>query len=885
MKKKTTKAIKRETNGNIDFPNQKIELVPMNREVRKAFLEYSMSVIISRALPDVRDGMKPGQRRILYAMWEDGLTSDKPFRKSATTVGDVLGRYHPHGDSAVYGSMVRMAQDFSLRYPLIEGHGNFGSIDGDGAAAYRYTEARLAKISDEMMRDLRSDVVDMVPNFDNRRREPAVLPSRFPNLLVNGSVGIAVGMATNIPPHNLGEVIDGAIYLMENPDATVLELMELVKGPDFPTGAIIYGRQGIKDAYETGKGRVMVRARAEIDEEQQRILITEIPYMVNKSMLVASIADLVKDKRVEGITAIRDESGRDGMKIVIECRHDANLEFVLNHLYKYTQLEDTCAVNMLALDHNQPKVMGLRDILRCYIDHQDSVIKRRCEYELKNILHESHILEGYKLATDNIDEVISIIRASADIPAAKTNLMERFKGDGTPAIDIDTYDGLRSFASSADAGLSDEQADAIVKMPLGRLSGLEREKIEEKLTENEARAKELYSIIHDDEKIRAIVKEELLEIKRKYADDRRTEIVDSEEGVDDEDLIERFMSVVTLTNTGYIKRQRTEAFRAMGKGAQGHRGLSMKDEDVTEKLIVCDSHSLLLFFTSFGRMYAKKAYTIKETGKAAKGTPVVQLIELQEGEKITDILPVDSFEGEKYLIMITKYGVIKKTKLSEFERQRKGGKIAINLDEGDRLVYSGISDGTMDVFLATHSGKASRYSENDVRCVGRTSRGVAAIKFKAEDDYIVGATLINNDPEWIKTKTVITVTENGMGKRSSFDTYMRKQRPNMGVFCHDTEKAGGLVAGIAVADINQDIMMITDAGYVKRISVENIREVSSNKSKGVGIFRLPAEYKIVSVAVTEKEEEEEEEILEGEEITASDEAPEIEEASEETTEE
>ena len=848
--------MKKEDNHNIEFPDQKILPVDMNREVRKSFLEYSMSVIISRALPDVRDGMKPGQRRILYAMYEDNLTYDKPFRKSATTVGDVLGRYHPHGDSAVYGSMVRMAQDFSYRYPLIQGHGNFGSVDGDGAAAYRYTEARLAKISDEMMRDIEKDVVEFVPNFDNRRKEPTVLPSRFPNLLVNGSVGIAVGMATNIPPHNLGEVIDGTIYLMEHPDATTDDLMQYIKGPDFPTAATIYGVAGIRQAYETGRGRVMVRAKAVLDEERHRILITEIPYMVNKSMLVKSIADLHRDKRVDGISDLRDESGRDGMKIVIDCKRDANLEIVLNQLYKYSQLQDTCAINMLALKNGEPKVLSLKEILNCYVEHQESVIRRRTEFELKRALHDAHINEGYKIAIDNIDEVISIIRKSPDTPTAKINLMERFKGDGTQNADINTHEGLMEFAGSENAGLSDEQATAIVTMQLGRLSGLERQKIEDKLSELYAEISKLRSILADEEKIKEIIKEEMLEIRRKFGDERKTEIVESHDDIDLEDLIERHTCVITMTRTGYVKRQRVDTFRAMGKGAQGHKGLSMKDEDVTEKVIVADSHSILLMFTNLGKIFAKKAYMIPEAGKNARGSNIVNLIELSEGERVTDIVSVDGFDADKFLIMVTKNGVIKKTPLSEYEYQRKGGKIAINLDEGDELVYTGVSDGTYDVFIATHSGRGSRYSEEDVRSVGRTSRGVTAIKFKNEGDYIVGATLIKNNPEWVAENQLVTVTENGQGKRCSFDCFSRMNRPNTGVYCHDIEKAGAPLAGIGVATVNDDIVMITNEGYVKRLGVDKIREIGSTKSKGVGLIKLPEGIKIVSFAVTEKAEEE-----------------------------
>jgi len=836
-----------EENYNIEFPDQKIVPVSMDKEIRKKFLEYSMSVIVSRALPDVRDGMKPGQRRILYAMYEDNLTYDKPFRKSATTVGDVLGRYHPHGDAAVYGTMVRMAQDFSLRYPLVQGHGNFGSIDGDGAAAYRYTEARLSKLSDELLRDLDKDVVEFVPNFDYSRKEPTVLPSRFPNLLVNGSVGIAVGMATNIPPHNMGEVIDGTIHLMDNPDCTVDDLMKFIKGPDFPTAATVYGLSGIRQAYATGKGRVMVRAKANIEEEKHRIIVTEIPYQVNKSLLVESIANLVKDKRVEGITGIRDESGRHGMRIVIECRRDANCEIILNQLYKYSQLQDTCAINMLALKGGEPKVLSLKQ-----------VITRRCQFELRKALKEAHLFEGYKIALDNIDEVISIIRRSPDTPTAKINLMERFKGDGTQNVDLDTKDGLIAFAASENAGLSEVQAQAIVTMPLGRLSGLERQKIEEKLAELHETVGKLREILADREKIRSIIKDELLEIRKKFADERKTEIVEAHDEIDLEDLIERHTCVITMTKTGYVKRQHVDTYKTQGKDARGRTGLKMKEEDVTEKLIVVDSHSTLLFFTNKGKIFAKKAYRIPEASSTAKGSNIVNLLEIEDGEKITAIVDIFGFDEDSYLIMVTKNGVIKKTALSEYAYQRKGGKIAINLDEGDELIFAEVSKGSKDVFVATHLGRGSRYSEDDIRIVGRTSRGVTAIKFKFEDDYVVGAALIDNDEEWQEKYMLLTVTENGKGKRCPFKNFSRMKRPNTGVYCHDVEKAGAPVAGIAIVSSDEDVVMITDSGIIKRLEASDIRIVDSTKSKGVTVMKFADESsKIVSLAVTDRVSDEE----------------------------
>ena len=837
----------------------------MEKEVRKSFLEYSMSVIVSRALPDVRDGMKPGQRRILYAMYEDNLTHDKPFRKSATTVGDVLGRYHPHGDAAVYGTMVRMAQDFSYRYPLVEGHGNFGSIDGDGAAAYRYTEARMAKISDELMRDIEKDVVPMVPNFDNRRKEPSVLPSRFPNLLVNGSVGIAVGMATNIPPHNLGEVIDGAIYLMENPEATVPELMKFVKGPDFPTGATIYGTSGIYEAYMTGRGRVMVRANAEIEEDKHRIIVTEIPYMVNKAMLVASIADLVKDKRVEGITNIWDESGRNGMRIVIECRRDANCQVILNQLYKYSQLQDTCAMNMLALANGEPKVLGLRDILNHYITHQESVITRRTEFELKKALREAHLYEGYKIAIDNIDEVISIIRASADTATAKENLKERFKGDGTAELDLETREGLLSFASSENAGLSDEQAQAIVTMPLGRLSGLERQKIENKLAEISALVVELRSILADENKVKAIIKDEMLEIKRKFADERKTDIVEAQDEILLEDLIERHKCVITMSHEGYIKRQPADVYTAQRRGGKGIIGMTSKEDDFIENVITADSHSHLMLFTDTGRVQVRKAYQIPEASRTAKGTNIVNVIDLESDEKLTAILSVDNLEGDDFLVMVTRGGVVKRTPISEFSYQRKGGKIAINLDDGDRLCFVARTKGDSDILIASHNGLAARFNEDKVTIVGRTARGVRGIRLK-EGDYVVGAVIIENNDEWQATNTIAAITENGYGKRINASQFDAKGRGIQGVICQNVTEKTGALCGISIVNEEEDLLLITDTGTIIRTPAAGI-PVYGRTASGVIVMRLSDGAKLINFTTSEKTEEDDNEAPE--EVEAS----------------
>ena len=701
---------------NLEFPDQKIVGIEMRHEVENSFIAYSMSVIMSRALPDVRDGLKPVHRRILYAMYEDHLTYDKAFRKSATTVGNVLGRYHPHGDSAVYDTMVRLAQPFSMRYPLIEGHGHSGSVDGDPAAAYRYTEARLAKLSNEMMSDIDKNVVDFDPNFDNRLKEPRVLPARFPNLLVNGSIGIAVGMATYIPPHNLGEVIDGTIYQMENPDCTVRDLMQFIKGPDFPTAATLYGSNGIYEAYSTGRGRVMVRAKCNIEEEKHRIVVTEIPYQVNKSMLVESMAALVKDKRIEGITDIRDESGRDGMRIVVDYRRDANGLVILNQLYKYTQLQDTCAFNMLALVDNVPRVLNLKQILGYYIKHQEDVITRRIKFDLEKAKREAHILEGLRIATDNIDEVIEIIKKSASIPDAKEKLMARFS-------------------------LDDIQAQAIVDMTLGRLSGLERQKVEERLAKLYALIEELTADLNDEGRIKEIIKTEMLEIKAKFADPRRTELVAAEDDIVYEDLIERHTCVVTMTHGGYIKRQPADTYSAQKRGGKGIIGMATKEEDYVEDVIAANSHDLLMIFTNTGKVHTRKTYQIPEAGRTAKGSNIVNILELEAGEKVTAIISVPGFSDKEYLFMVTRRGIVKKTLLSEFEYQRKGGKIALTLDDGDELVYVKHTSGNDDIIIATHDGLSARFGEEDVRPMGRGARGVKGMTL-SDGDYIVGCAVI-----------------------------------------------------------------------------------------------------------------------------------------------
>ena len=813
----------KENNDNLLFENQKIVDIGMEKEVKQSFIEYSMSVIMSRALPDVRDGMKPGQRRVLYAMYEDNLTHDKPFRKSATTVGNVLGRYHPHGDSSVYGTMVRMAQPFSLRYPLVDGHGNFGSVDGDGAAAYRYTEARMSKIADEMMKDLDKRVVKMVKNFDNRLDEPSVLPSRFPNLLVNGSVGIAVGMATNIPPHNLGEVIDATIYRMDNPECTVSDLMEYVKGPDFPTQGIIYGVNGIIEAYTTGKGRVMVRARAEVEEDKRRIIVTEIPYQVNKSLLCESMADLVKDKRIEGITEIRDESGKDGMRIVIEYRRDANGQIILNQLYKYTQLEDTCAINMLALVNGEPKILSLPQILDHYIAHQESVIIKRTEFELEKAKARAHIFEGYKIALDNIDAVVEIMKTSKSIPESKTRLMESF-------------------------GLSDLQAQAIVDMTLGRLTGLERQKIEDELARLHALIAELEGILADIGKVRQIIKDEMTAIKDKYSDDRRTEIVAAENEIILEDLIERHACMITMTHTGYIKRQPVDTYSAQKRGGKGIIGMTTKEEDFIEHAVAVNSHSYLMLFTNTGKVHVRKAYMIPEASRTAKGTHIANLLELNDGESITAIISVNDFDPNHYLTMVTRQGVIKRTLLSEYEIQRKGGKIALSLDEGDELMFVKCTDGSCDLVLASHDGSAIRFSEENVRPMGRTARGVRGISLR-EGDTVAGVA-VADDSKWL-----ITVTENGYGKRTPFsDLRTMRNRGGLGVICHNLTEKTGLLAGIATVDEQDDIMMITDQGTIVRTPVADIN-IYSRSASGVIVMRLSEGQKLVTFTKVAREDE------------------------------
>ncbi len=833
----------------LSFPDQKITEINVEHEVKKSFIEYAMSVIMSRALPDIRDGMKPGQRRILYAMYEDHLTHDKPFRKSATTVGNVLGRYHPHGDSAVYGTMVRMAQDFSMRHPLVEGHGNFGSVDGDAPAAYRYTEARLDKIADEMMRDLDKEVVEMVPNFDNRLREPSVLPARFPNFLVNGAVGIAVGMATNVPPHNLGEIIDATIYRMNHPDCTLDELMEFVKGPDFPTYGTIYGTRGIREAYATGAGRIYVRAKAEINEDKRQIIITEIPYMVNKALLCKNIAGLVKEKRIDGITDMRDESGRNGMRIVIEYRRDANGQVILNQLYKFTQLQDTCSINMLGLINNEPKILSLPQILDVYIAHQEDVIIRRTKFDLEKAKTRAHIFEGYHIALDNIDRIIEIMKTSPSIPEAKARLMSEsfaYTGYGDGYVEHDVDPSLIGEGNTRH--LSEAQAQAIVEMTLGRLTGMERGKIEEELKRLHALIMELEAILADTNKVKEIISNEMTEIKDKYADARRTRIEEAVEEISLEDLIEEHECVVTLSHSGYIKRLPADTYDAQHRGGKGITGVTTKEEDFIEKVLAVNSHSLLLMFTNTGKVQAIKAYRIPEAGRTAKGTNIVNVLTMEPGEKVTAVLNISGFSDDKFLLMVTKYGVIKRTPLSAFAYQRKGGKRALTLDEGDELLFVKVTDGSLNILIATRHGYAVRYDENLVRSMGRTARGVRGIRL-TEDDYVIGVVPVE------ESKTVLTVTDNGFGKRSIFDDFREnKGRSSRGVRAQAISEKTGLLAGIVAVDEDEDIMVVTEGGVIIRVPVADI-PCHNRSTMGVKIMRVGEDQKIAFVTQLAKKEE------------------------------
>lgn len=809
----------------IMFPNQRITESELAGEMQDSYIQYAMSVIKGRALPDVRDGLKPVHRRILYTLYEDGLTSDKPFKKSATCVGDVLGKYHPHGDTAAYDAMVRLAQNFSMRYMLVDGHGNFGSVDGDPPAAYRYTEARLSKISNEMLRDIDKETVDWDPNFDETRKEPRVLPSRFPNLLVNGSNGIAVGMATNIPPHNLREVIGAVICVLDNPDATLEQLMEHIKGPDFPTNGIIMGRAGIRSAYATGRGRVTVRARTEFEEygrDRTRIIVNELPYQVNKRMLIKNMSDQVNDKRLEGISAIRDESDRNGMRIVIELKRDANPQVVLNRLFHQTAMQSNFSVIMLALvnDQTQPKVLTLKNILDEYIAFQKEIIVRRTRFDLRKAQERAHLLEGLLIAQDNIDEVIKIIRESYD--NAKDNLMSRF-------------------------GLDDIQAQAICDMRLISLQGLNREKLEAEYEELKAKIEYYKELLDSEHKISEVLKEELQALADKYGDDRKTEIQDVLGEIDVEDLIPQEECVLTLTNYGYVKRQKMDTYRTQKRGGKGITGMSRRDEDVATELFVTGSHDYVLFFSDRGRVYRLKCYEIPEGSRTSRGMNIRNLLPLETDEKITSMIRVTEFSDDKYLTMVTTNGIIKRTKLSAYDTARKGGLIAIYLDEGDTLSWVSVTDGNADMLVATKKGMAIRFHETDVRELSRTARGVKVMNLK-ENDCIVGMAVVREGG------LVLTVTETGYGRLSSPDNYRIQKRGGKGLLNYHTEKFGD-VAGIKVVDIDDDVILISEDGIIIRITAESIR-VCARPSKGVRVMRVQENSRVVTLARAPHDEEE-----------------------------
>ena len=810
----------------IRFPDQHIVESPLVPEMERSYIEYAMSVIVGRALPDVRDGLKPVHRRILYAMYEDNLTSDKPFKKSATCVGDVLGRYHPHGDASVYDALVRLAQDFSMRYTLVDGHGNFGSVDGDPPAAYRYTEARLSKISNEMLRDIEKDTVDWDPNFDESRKEPRVLPCRFPNPLVNGSSGIAVGMATNIPPHNLREVIGACICVLDDPNATLSDLMEHVKGPDFPTKGIIMGRSGIRAAYATGRGRLMVRARHEFEEfgnGRTRIIFTELPYQVNKRMLIKAIADQVEDKRIEGISDIRDESDRNGMRMVIELKRDANPQVVLNRLFAQTQLQTTFAINMLALVENQrqPKILSLRHIIDEYLKFQEEIIVRRTRYDLKKAEERAHLLEGLLIAQDNIDEVIHIIRSSYD--NAKENLMTRF-------------------------GLDDVQAQAILDMRLKALQGLDREKLQTEYKELEEKIAYFLRILNDENLVKSILKEELTAIADKYGDDRKTEIQDVEDELDIEDLIEEEQCVFTLTENGYIKRTPVSEYAAQSKGGMGKKGITTREEDTVVDVFTASTHDYILFFTDTGKVYRKKGYQIPESGKTAKGTNIVNILQVETGERVQAMLHFrEQSEDELYLFMTTRNGTVKRLEVSALKNLRNNGIRALTLDEGDELISVVETRGHDRMLIATHDGQAVCFDETDVRAMGRIAVGVRGIRLR-DGDYVVGAARADAD------KTVLSITERGFGKRTPVEEYRITNRGGLGIRNYMVTEKTGPIVGIKVVDGTEDLLLVTAAGILIRTPVENIR-VAGRATQGVIVMRFKEEGdRVISMALADHEE-------------------------------
>ncbi|GEC93770.1 MULTISPECIES: DNA gyrase subunit A [Brevibacillus] len=800
--------------------------VDISHEMRESFISYAMSVIVSRALPDVRDGLKPVHRRILYAMHDMGLTPDKPFRKSANVVGEVMANYHPHGDSSIYEAMVRMAQDFNMRYMLVEGQGNFGSVDGDPAAAMRYTESRFSKLALELLRDIDKETVDFTPNYDGRKEEPVVLPSRFPNLLLNGASGIAVGMATNIPPHNLTEVVDGVIAMIDNPDITIQDLMKIIKGPDFPTAGEILGYSGIRRAYETGRGSIIMRAKTQIEEDgkgKPRIIVTEIPYQVNKARLVEKIAELVREKKIEGITDLRDESDRKGMRIVMELRRDVIPKVVLNNLFKHTQMQSTFGVNMLALVDSRPRVLNLRDMLYYYLEHQRVIIRRRTEYDLKQAEARAHILEGLRIALDHIDEIISLIRSSQTTEEARNGLMENYS-------------------------LSYEQAQAILDMRLQRLTGLEREKIENEYQELMAKIAELRAILADEGKIYAIIREELGEIKEKFGDARRTAITFDENHIDDADLIPEEDVVITLTHDGYIKRLPVSTYRSQKRGGRGVQGLGTKDDDFVEHLYITNSHDYIMFFTSKGKAYRLKGFEIPDLSRTAKGTPIINLIQIEKGERVSAVIPVKEFDQEHYLFFATKKGIIKKTTLESYENIRKGGLIAVNLREDDELIGVRLTDGQQQIIMGTHKGMSVRFNEGDVRTMGRNATGVKGITLDDDDDVI--------DMDVIKPNAeVLIVTANGYGKRTPVDEYRIQSRGGKGIKTHNVTDRSGPVVGLKVVEPEEDLMIITTSGIIIRTEMKGI-SVMGRYTQGVKLIRLSENEQVGSVAKCPPTEEE-----------------------------
>ncbi|MGG1518960.1 DNA gyrase subunit A [Paenibacillus oryzisoli] len=801
-----------------------IREIDISTEMRTSFLDYAMSIIVSRALPDVRDGLKPVHRRILYAMSELGMSPDKPYKKSARIVGEVIGKYHPHGDSAVYETMVRMAQDFSLRYPLVDGHGNFGSIDGDMAAAMRYTEARLSKIAMELLRDINKETIDFAPNYDGEEQEPVVLPSRFPNLLVNGSSGIAVGMATNIPPHNLREVIEGIQMLIQNPDVTPMELMQVIKGPDFPTAGFILGREGIRQAYSTGRGSVTMRARTNIEENNNKakIIVNELPYQVNKARLVEKIAELVREKKIDGITDLRDESDRNGMRVVIELRRDVNPNVVLNNLFKQTAMQSNFGIIMLALVNGEPKVLNLREMLHYYLKHQQEVIRRRTEYDLRKAEARAHILEGLRIALDHLDQVIALIRASRTTEEARDGLMSTFS-------------------------LSFDQAQAILDMRLQRLTGLEREKIEAEYAELMKKIAEYKAILADEQLILGIISDELNEIKEKFGDERRSEITVGEESIEDEDLIPREDVVITITHTGYIKRLPVTTYRNQRRGGRGVVGMDTKDNDFVEHLFVTNTHHYLMFFTNKGKVYRLKAYEIPDLSRTARGTPIINLIQIEQGETINAVIPVESFETEQYLFFATKQGVVKKTPIDDYSNIRKGGLIAINLREDDDLIGVKLTDGNQGIIMGTKNGMSIHFPEQEVRSMGRSATGVKGIQLD-EDDVVIDMDVVQED------NSVLIVTSKGFGKRTPVSEYRSQSRGGKGIKTLNVTEKNGSIVGLKVVQENEDLMIITASGTVIRTSMDGISVMGRN-TQGVRLINIREDDEVGTLARVQKNEE------------------------------